>query len=98
VAELPGCDATSCERVVAVASDARGRFVFVWERSSPAGHELFGELYGREGQLRVERFPVSAAPASGEQHPTAALTSDGTLLVAWTRAGEGVVLRSFRLE
>jgi hypothetical protein len=94
VADLPSCD---CERVRAVAGDGRGRFVFVWERLSSSGYELFAELYGREGKRRVERFAVSVAPSTAPQHPAAALTSDGTLVVVW-RAGEGIVMRRFHFD
>ncbi len=95
VAELPPCD---CERVRAVAGDGRGRFVFIWERQDGGDYELFAELYGREGRLRVERFPVSAASSTAEEHPAAAFTSDGTLLVVWRREGEGILMRRFHLE
>jgi hypothetical protein len=102
VAELPSCDDVSCERVAAVAGDERGRFVLVWEHMQAAGErwDLFVELYDREGRRLSERFQVSSASSSRPQHPAAALTADGTLMVVWERdgrQGRTVVMRRLRL-
>jgi hypothetical protein len=98
VAELPSCTGSTCDRVVAVAGDPRGRFVFVWEHYENNTYSLSGELYGREGTRRVERFPITTHTSSESEQPAAAFTSDGTLVVTWFRAGEGVLMRRFRIE
>jgi len=98
VAELPACGATDCARVVAVAGDQRGRFVFVWERFTNGHYELSGEFYGREGERRVESFPISTGSSTAPQHAAAAMTSDGTLVVTWRRSGTGIVVRRFRVD
>ena len=100
VAEFPLCPGgtNTCERVKTVAGDRRGRFVFIWERFENGVYNLVGELYGREGAKRVERFPINAHPSTGEERPAAALTSDGTLIVTWHRQGEGVLMRRFKIE
>jgi hypothetical protein len=97
VAELPGCTQSACERVVAVAGDSRGRFVFIWERFVNGHFELFAEQYGREGTLRAEEFDVSEAPSTSTEQPAAAFSSDGTLVVTWRREGEGIVMRRFQI-
>ncbi|HET9767316.1 MAG TPA: hypothetical protein VFS60_10740, partial [Thermoanaerobaculia bacterium] len=61
-------------------------------------YNLVAELYGREGVKRVERFPINTHSSTTEERPTAALTSDGTLVVTWHREGEGVLMRRFRIE
>jgi hypothetical protein len=99
VAEFPACPGGSaCERVKTVAGDRRGRFVFIWERFENGVYNLVAELYGREGVKRVERFPINSHASTTEERPTAALTSDGTLVVTWHREGEGVLMRRFRIE
>ena len=97
IAELPPCSST-CERAVAVAGDPRGRFVFIWERFENGVYNLYGELYGREGQKRTALFPISSLGSADSERPSAAFTSDGTLVVAWHRAGEGVLMRRFGLQ
>jgi hypothetical protein len=101
VAEFPACG--RCEEVEAVAGDTRGRFVFVWERvryvaSTGFRYELFGQLFGRDGQPSGERFKITHAPSSTPQRPAAALAADGTLLVTWQRSGEAILLRRFQLD
>src|ERR1044072_3731848 len=99
VSEFPACPGGSaCERVKAVAGDPRGRFVFIWERFENGVYNLVAELYSREGTRRVERFAVNAHASSTEEHPSAALNNDGTLIVTWQRAGEGVLMRRFKIE
>lgn len=98
IAELPACSSSNCERARTVAGDSRGRFIFVWERFENGAYTLYGELYGREGAKRVERFAITSHSSSVEQHPSAAFTSDGTLVVTWFRGGEGVLMRRFRIE
>lgn len=99
VAEFPPCG--RCEQVEAVAGDAQGRFVFIWERqrstSSGQRWELTGQLFNREGVPVGKRFPVSGKASTRAQFPTAAFASDGTLLVAWQRDGGPIVLRRFQL-
>ncbi|HEV8241170.1 MAG TPA: hypothetical protein VGS57_17525 [Thermoanaerobaculia bacterium] len=97
VAEFP-CTGSNCDRVKTVAGDRRGRFVFVWEHHENGVYSLYGELYGREGTKRVERFTITAGSSASEERPSAALTNDGTLVVTWHRDGEGVLMRRFRIE
>ncbi|HXT19904.1 MAG TPA: hypothetical protein VN811_10160 [Thermoanaerobaculia bacterium] len=98
VADLPSCAGSTCDRVLAVAGDRRGRFVFIWERFENNAYSLYGELYGREGAKRVERFAISSYDSTEGEQPAAAFTSDGTLVVTWYRAAEGVLMRSFKIE
>ncbi|HEV8630928.1 MAG TPA: hypothetical protein VGV61_11465 [Thermoanaerobaculia bacterium] len=100
VAELPFCGGGDCERVVAVAGDPRGRFVFVWERVRHLAQgdpfDLFAELYGREGLRRLDRFPINNIASGAPEHPAAALGADGALVVVWERAG-GLVMRKLQV-
>ena len=98
IADLPPCTGSTCELARAVGGDARGRFVFIWERYESGSYSLYGELYGREGAKRVERFQITSHSSATEERPSAALTSDGTLVVSWFRDGEGVLMRRFRIE
>lgn len=98
IADLPACTGATCELAKAVGGDARGRFVFIWERYENGVYSIFGELYGREGAKRVERFQISEHTSAAQERPSAAFTSDGTLVVSWFREGEGVLMRRFRIE
>lgn len=98
IADLPPCTGATCELAKAVGGDARGRFVFIWERYENGAYSLFAELYGREGAKRVERFQITDHTSAAQEHPSAAFTSDGTLVVSWFRDGEGVLMRRFRIE
>jgi hypothetical protein len=100
VAEFPACG--RCEQVEAVAGDARGRFVFIWERlrwtSSSPRWDLLGQLFDREGVPVGKRWVVNGKVSNQPQFPTAAFASDGTLLVAWQRNGGPIVLRRFQVD
>jgi hypothetical protein len=101
VAALPFCGRNACERVAAVAGDARGRFVLVWEQMQASGDQwdLFAQLYGREGKPRGERFRITPRSSSSQlaPQPSAALGADGTLLVVWRQDGRELLLRRFHL-
>ncbi len=85
--DLPPCDEDRCEAVAAVAMDARGRFVVIWEVTERGTlSNLFAQLFTPAGKPRTERIPVNATPSLGFEFPAVALANDGTVLVAWKRS------------
>jgi hypothetical protein len=98
VSIAPSLSCCRLEKVVAVAGDGHGRFVFIWERSLPGNlNEFVGQLYSRDGQALGARFAVSARPSARLGPSSASFDDEGVLLVTWERDGK-VLLRRFQFD
>jgi hypothetical protein len=94
-----------CDSVAAVARDARGRFVVIWEVTEHGTtSNLFAQLFTPGGKAHTERLPVNTAPSMGFESPAVALADNGDVMVAWARSDTlhpertGLFLRRMRLE
>lgn len=69
----------------AVAGDAAGNFVVVWNSAGQAGgdHGAFAQRFDPAGQPLGAEFQVNAAAAGGATSPEVAATATGDLVVVW---------------
>ena len=70
----------------AIAMNANGRFVVVWEgpdSTGPATTGIFASLRSPNGAPIVAEFPVNTTVAGTQQRPAVAMQSDGRFVVAW---------------
>src|SRR3954454_24290295 len=69
----------------AVASDADGDSVVVWETETGVvdGYDIHGQRYDAAGNPVGEEFLVSMLQTNFQTHPSVAMTSDGDFVVAW---------------
>ncbi len=70
----------------AIAMNANGRFVVVWEgpdSTGPATTGIFGSLRAPNGTPIVAEFPVNTTLTGTQQRPAAAMQADGRFLVVW---------------
>ena len=78
-----------CRQSPAVASDAAGDFVIVWQSNeSGSTTDIFGQLYNGAGQPVGQRFQVNTPAAYDHQAPAVAMTGDERFLVVWQANGE----------
>jgi hypothetical protein len=82
----------------AIAGDALGRFVVVWESSPTAGEsDIFGQRFGSAGEPLGPEFRVSSGIGEG-LHPGIAMTPDGRFAVVFREedgAGTGIFARIY---
>lgn len=70
----------------AIAMNANGRFVVVWEgpdSTGPATTGIFGSLRMANGTPIVAEFPVNTTLAGAQQRPAVGMQADGSFLVTW---------------
>lgn len=70
----------------AIAMNANGRFVVVWEgpdTTVPATTGIFASLRAPNGTPIVAEFPVNTTVTGTQQRPAAAMQADGRFLIAW---------------
>lgn len=70
----------------AIAMNASGRFVVVWEgpdSTGPATTGIFGSLRAANGTAIVAEFPVNTTLTGTQQRPAVAMQADGRFLIAW---------------
>ncbi len=74
------------QRAPAVAADAQGNFVVVWEDSGAdgSGFGITGAVYDSSGVLQLGPFPVNTYTTSDQVDPALAMDSVGNFVVAWT--------------
>jgi hypothetical protein len=81
---------TSGEQIwPAVASDADGDFVIVWESAGQDGSYggIFAQRYSAAGDPAGEEFRVNTTTAFEQILPAVAMDADGDFVVAWLGAG-----------
>ncbi len=94
---------TSYQGVPAVARDAEGRFVVVWESVGQDGSDygIFAQRLNSACQFLGPEFQVNTVTGDDQQYPGVAMDANGDFIVAWqSRAGQdgsflGVMARRF---
>jgi hypothetical protein len=89
-----------CRQAPAMATDAAGDFVIVWQSNEESGgiNGIFGQLYNSAGQPVGQRFQVNTTTTNDDQAPAVAMAADGRFLVVWQSNGSGrwgIVARAF---
>jgi hypothetical protein len=76
---------TGVQRFPAVAMDAGGNFVVVWQSDTQDGSDygIFGQRYDAGGAARGGEFRVSAYTTNNQRFPAVALTAGGAFVVVW---------------
>lgn len=67
----------------AIASDARGNFVVVWESTIAGSYEIRARRFDASGAALGGELPVNADIESSQRGPALAMTPDGAFIVAW---------------
>lgn len=80
--------ATADQRFPAVAADALGNFVVVWNRfdQGSGGSQILLQRFSADGQRQGEELAANLLPAGSATSPSVAMDADGKFLVAWTDA------------
>jgi hypothetical protein len=83
--QVSGPSSAFCRQSPAVASDALGNFVVVWQSNEQAGgtNGIYAQLYDSTGRLVGPQLHVNTTTAGNDQAPTVAMAADGRFLVAW---------------
>jgi hypothetical protein len=71
----------------AVAMDADGDFVVVWQSDGAGGYEVQGQRYASDGSAVGGKFQVNTYSTGGQGFPTVAMDADGDFVVVWTSDG-----------
>ena len=79
---------TNSQSSAAVAADADGDFVVVWQSfgqdgTSPATYGVYARLYDAAGVPRGPEFRVNTTTAGSQSAPAVAMDADGDFAVAW---------------
>ncbi|MEM6784560.1 MAG: hypothetical protein AAF624_12590, partial [Bacteroidota bacterium] len=75
---------TSLQQNPAVAMDADGDFVVVWESyQSINRNEIFGQRYSAAGTPQGVEFQVNTDTAGNQESPAIAMDADGDFVVVW---------------
>ncbi len=96
-----------CRQNPAVAADALGNFVVVWQSNEESGGTsgIFGQLFGSGGAPVGGQFQVNTTASADALRPAVAMAPDGHFLVAWQSAaataapagtGWGIVARAYQ--
>lgn len=87
---------------IAVASDAVGSFVVVWESVGQDGSQngVYGQRYSASGTPIGSEFPVNTTTANDEENPHVDRNADGAFVVVWIAdvqdgSGNGVFAQRF---
>lgn len=75
----------------AVASDAAGHFVVVWEGDDGGGSGIFGQVFDAGGGRLGAEFRVNTTTAGAQERPAVAADPAGNFVVVWQGAGQGIV-------
>lgn len=74
----------------AVASDANGRFVVVWQGSQDGSFSsVHAQRFDASGVREGSELQVNTYTTGGQVNPAVASDADGNLVVVWTGAGAG---------
>ena len=82
----------------AVARDAAGNFIVVWQSEGQDGdaatdHNIYARRYDSTGNL-LNEFRVNSVTTGDQSDPTVAVDAAGNILVAWIDAGRPTVINS----
>jgi len=85
---------TSFQGYPAVAADAAGNFVVVWESNPQDGSYsgIFGQRFGSPGSPLASEFQVNSQTTNSQRFPTVATDGPGNFVVVWqsyTQDGSG---------
>jgi hypothetical protein len=82
---------TSIQHHPAVASDASGNFVIVWDsfQQDGSGYGVFAQRYGSSGAPLGSEFRVNTYTTSYQRFPSVAADSSGSFVVAWESIFQG---------
>src|SRR6185436_8225669 len=82
---------SNSQRSPAVASDASGNFVVVWDSDSQDGSSdgVFGRRYASNGAPLGSPFRVNTFTTSSQRFPAVASDSSGNFVVVWSGVGPG---------
>jgi hypothetical protein len=92
------------QRFPAIASDATGNFVVVWQSDvqDGSGPGVFGQRYDAEGSRVGAEFRVNSYTTGAQAHPSVAAAGDGSFIVVWQSdriegigLGQGVCARRY---
>lgn len=83
---------TGRQKAPAVAADADGDFVVVWESNGSGGsdvssYSIQGRLYSADGAPLGSEFQVNTYTSSFQQAPSVALDAEGDFVVVWNSNG-----------
>jgi len=81
---------TGNQRDPAIATDAAGSFVVVWQSSvqDAGGYGIFGRRFDSAGGPLGSEFQVNSYTTSAQFYPAVARSASGSFVVAWTSAGQ----------
>jgi len=82
--------ATGYQTYPAVAADAGGDFVVVWQSGGQDGSSdgVFGRRYDSAGAAVGSAFQVNTYTTSGQRYPDVGADADGAFVVVWQSAGQ----------
>lgn len=85
---------------VAVAMDAYGNFVVVWQSSDGSGDGIYARRYNLSGASLTSEFRVNSATSGNQQSPAVVMRDDGSFVVAWHSAnidgsGDAIMARRY---
>ena len=86
------------QELAAVAMNASGQFVIVWQGADADNTGIRASLYASNGSPVSEDFVVNDDEADDQIAPSVAIADDGSFVVAWQctdAAGQGVYARHF---
>jgi hypothetical protein len=77
---------TNAQRVPAVASDANGNFVVVWESYGPDGSRsgVFAQRFSAVGLPQGSEFQVNSYTTNAQRAPAVASDANGNFVVVWS--------------
>ncbi|MBM4088260.1 MAG: hypothetical protein FJ276_02340 [Planctomycetes bacterium] len=80
----------NAQRHAAVAADAAGNSVVVWQSNHAGGNDwgVFGQRYDAIGRPVGETFQVNPQPTDDHASPDVAMAPDGAFVVTWNRLGD----------
>jgi hypothetical protein len=100
--QVSGPSSAFCRQSPAVATDALGNFLVVWQSNeqSSATTGIYAQLYDSSGRLVGPLLHVNTTTAGNAQAPAVAMAPDGRFLVAWQSdssdgSGLGIVARAY---
>jgi hypothetical protein len=75
----------------AVAADATGRFVVVWQSGEQdgSGYGVFGQRFDAGGNRLGGEFQVNVYTTGGQYSPVVAAAPDGAFIIVWGGSGPG---------
>ncbi|MBV8201344.1 MAG: hypothetical protein JOZ15_12040 [Acidobacteria bacterium] len=88
--QVSGPSSAFCRQFPAVAADAAGDFVVVWESNEEAAGTtgIYGQRYNGSAQAEGGLIHVNSTTSFNDQAPAVAMAPDGRFLVVWQRAGQ----------